>query len=104
MLSKLFDGEWRLRAVNHRVAIGTNRNQIRNRINLVFLADSPDWDNVMDMNESLAKRAKYFAKIKSTHGAHMTVMRNASRTSFGISLVSVYRNGESCTFRIFLWR
>jgi len=40
--------------MNHRMAIGANRNQVFDWIDFVFLTNFSNWDNVMNMNKTFA--------------------------------------------------
>ncbi len=101
MAKKLLHSKRRLTAMNHRMAIRANGYQVFNWIDLVFFANLPNRNDVVNVNKSFAKSSKYFGKIESADRANMAVMCDASCTSFRIALVSVNRDGESCAFRIF---
>jgi hypothetical protein len=55
--AKTPDCQWRVKAMEHSMAVRANGDQIRNRINLVLVVDRGERDHVMDMDEILADGA-----------------------------------------------
>lgn len=53
--------------MQHRMAVGTNWSQVRDRINFVLMANSRQLSLVVDVNESFSHRTVDFPEVESTH-------------------------------------
>src|SRR5690349_14985894 len=98
MFTKLLDGQRRLDAVDHRVAVGTNGNQVRFRVDFVFFTNLPYGVEVVNMSESIAEVAIDDGKIEPADGADTSVMSDASSPRFRVTFVCINCDDGSCSF------
>ena len=62
--------------VQHCVAVGTNRTQVPDRINLAAPTSLCQWLEVVDMNEAMADLAVLLREVKTTHLTGTAVVFN----------------------------
>ena len=82
--------------MKHSVAIGANRGEVFNRINLVAAAGVAQRQQVMDMDKAVANIAISVGHIEPANAARSSVMGNASTPRSGIALVRIHGNLPDC--------
>ena len=78
--------------MNHRVAVGANRTQISNRINLILRANIEQRFEVVNVDEPLTTLAINFLEIEIANRAMTSVVLNTFLPCDGIALVAIDRN------------
>ena len=102
--SQFFNAEHDSSMMNHRVAVGANRTQISNRINLILRANIGQRFEVVNVNEPLTALAINLLEIEFADLATTTVVVNAFLPCDRIALVAVDRNLTSRTLEKLCWQ
>ena len=72
------------------MAVGANRPQVGDRINLVFSADAGEIMQVMDMDVALAEIAVDLTEVEAADDAAGPVVGNARPSCSGVSFIGVH--------------
>ena len=90
--SELLDIIRRIAAVQHRVTVRADRDQISFRVHGVRGSQSVQRTLVVDVDEALARVAVPLLETQVAHPASQAVMINAVVTRLGVPLVAIHRH------------
>src|SRR5450631_194228 len=90
--SQIFYSHRRISLVQHGMAIRTYRDEVADRIHLVFRSDIAQGDPMMNMDVTGAHVTVHIAHRGTTHPASGSVMSQAGTTRDGITFISVEHN------------
>jgi hypothetical protein len=86
--------------VKHRVTIGTDWAQIRDRVHLVLTTNLGQWNQVMDVDEILELDAVARSEIHFANIAPMSPMSETGYSSASISFEPVYSHLAARSFNV----
>ena len=94
---QLFDGVGRVTTVKHCMAVWAYRDEIFNRVDLVFVADLGERNEMMHMNKPFTNLSKVLTKRKTTNraGASMFVQTCFPCSRITLICVDVYSSNGS---------
>ena len=98
--SELLDIIWRIAAVQHRVTVRTDRNQIKFRVHGIRGPQTAQRPHVVDVNEALARVAVPLLETQVANRASQTVIIDAGVARFRISLVAIHRHSLDIPFLV----
>ena len=98
--SELLDIIGRIAAVQHRVTVWADRDQIGFRVHRVRGSHSVQRTLVVDVNEALARFAVPLLETQVAYRASQTMMVDAGVTRLGVPLVAIHRHSLDIPFLV----
>ena len=98
--SELLDIVGRIAAVQHRVTVWADRDQIGFRVHEIRCSHSVQRTLVVDVNEALARFAVPLLETQVAYRASQTMMIDAGVTPLGVPLVAIHRHSLNIPFLV----